>query len=79
MPNYTGRIAKWGMIMGAFDIRFMPCTTVKGQVFADLVTEFAEPTPEGGGGPLNPNGKLIGIVFQQEPTCWKAHVDDAAN
>ena len=77
--NYTGRIAKWGTILGAFDIRYMPRTAVKGQVLADLVAGFAEPTPEGGGEPINPNGKLIGTVSQQEPTCWKAHVDDVAN
>ena len=40
--NYIGRIAKWGTILGAFDIRYMPRTSVKGQVFADLGAEFAE-------------------------------------
>ncbi|XP_030922874.1 uncharacterized protein LOC115949725 [Quercus lobata] len=30
--DYTSRIAKWGMILGAFDIRYMPRTAVKGQV-----------------------------------------------
>ena len=39
---YTGRIAKWGTILGAFDIKYMSRTTVKGQVLADLVAEFAE-------------------------------------
>ncbi|XP_050278273.1 uncharacterized protein LOC126719801 [Quercus robur] len=29
--DYTGRIAKWGTILGAFDIRYMPRTAVKGQ------------------------------------------------
>lgn len=28
--------------MGAFDIKYMPCTTIKGQVLADLVAEFTE-------------------------------------
>ena len=28
--NYTGRIAKWGIILGAFDIKHMPYTSVKG-------------------------------------------------
>ena len=77
--DYTSRIAKWGTILGAFDIRYMPRTTVKGQVLADLIVEFAEPIPEGGGEPLNQNRKLIGIVSQQGPTCWKAHVDGGAN
>ena len=40
--DYTGRIAKWGMILGAFDIKYMPHTSVKGQVLADLVAEFAK-------------------------------------
>ena len=40
--DYTGRIAKWGMILGAFDIKYMSRTSIKGQVYADLVAEFAE-------------------------------------
>ena len=44
--DYTGRIAKWGTILGAFDIKYMPHTSVKGQVFADLVAEFTEPKIE---------------------------------
>ena len=43
--DYTGRIAKWGTILGAFDIKYMPRTSIKGQVLADLVAEFAE-SPE---------------------------------
>ena len=39
--DYTGRIAKWGTILGAF-IKYMPRTSVKGQVLVDLVAEFAE-------------------------------------
>ena len=44
--DYTGRIAKWGTVMEAFDIKYMPCTSVKGQVLADLVAEFTEPPLE---------------------------------
>ena len=40
--NYTGRIAKWGTILGAFDIKYMPRTSIKGQILVDLVVEFAE-------------------------------------
>ena len=28
--DYTGRVAKWGTILGAFDIKYMPCTSIKG-------------------------------------------------
>ena len=40
--DYTGRIAKWGTILGPFDIKYMPRTSIKGKVFTDLVAEFAE-------------------------------------
>ena len=40
--DYTGRIAKWSTILGAFHIKYMPRTSVKGQVLTNLVAEFAE-------------------------------------
>ena len=44
--DYTGRIAKWGTILGAFDIKYMSRIAVKGQVLTDLVAEFVEPSIE---------------------------------
>ena len=40
--DYTGRVAKWGTILRAFDIKYMPHTSIKGQVLADLVAKFVE-------------------------------------
>ena len=40
--DYTGRIAKWGTILGAFGMKYMSHTSIKGQVLADLVAEFVE-------------------------------------
>ena len=40
--NYIGRIVKWGTILGAFDIKYMARTFIKGQVLTDLVAEFAK-------------------------------------
>ncbi|XP_030930921.1 uncharacterized protein LOC115956763 [Quercus lobata] len=79
--DYTGRIAKWGMILGAFDIRYMPHTAIKGQVLADLVAEFTEPTLEGMEVSRSPSvgEKLISTVSQHEHNWWKAHIDGAAN
>ena len=48
--DYTGRIVKWGTILGAFDIKYMPRTSVKGQVLANLVAKFAECPEEMEGG-----------------------------
>ena len=41
--DYTEKIAKWGTIPGAFDIKYMPRTSIKGQVLADLVAKFTNP------------------------------------
>ncbi|XP_030970169.1 uncharacterized protein LOC115990480 [Quercus lobata] len=79
--DYTGRIAKWGTILSAFDIRYMPRTAIKDQVLANLVAEFVEPTLQGvemSGSP-SAEGKLISTVSQQEHNRWRAHIDGAAN
>ncbi|XP_030924589.1 uncharacterized protein LOC115951547 [Quercus lobata] len=53
--DYTGRIAKWGTILGAFNIKYMPCTSVKGQeplswkVYVD--------------GAANQKGSRVGLVL----------------
>ena len=77
--NYIRRIAKWGTILGAFDIRYMPRNAVKGQILVDLVAEFAEPSPEEGGEVPSTDKKSVGTVSQQGPTYWKAYVDGAVN
>ena len=41
--DYTGRVAKRGTILGVFDIKYMPPTSIKGQVLTDLMAEFTEP------------------------------------
>ena len=65
--DYIGRVAKWGTILGAFDIKYMPCTSIKGQVLADLVAEFAECPEEMEGGSERPGEGLIGVVSVQCP------------
>ena len=62
--DYTGRIAKWGIILGVFDIKYMPRTSVKGQVLADLVVEFTEPEIEEIPSNGNMDEKLVGTISQ---------------
>jgi len=38
--DYTGRIAKWGTMLGAFDIKYLTHIVIMGQVLADLVAKF---------------------------------------
>ena len=77
--NYIGRIAKWGMILGAFDIKYMSCTSVKGQILADLVSEFAEGPAENESKEHRMDEKSVGPVAAQEPLQWKVYVDGAVN
>ena len=60
--NYTGRVAKWGTTLGAFDIRYMPHTSIQGQVLADLVVEFTEPQIEELQSAGNMDEKLVGTI-----------------
>ena len=77
--DYTGRIALWNTILGAFDIKYMPQISIKGQVLADLVTEFAEPPVEILTKQRSQEGKSVGVVSTPKPPCWKVYVDCAAN
>ena len=60
--DYTRRIAKWGTILRAFDIKYMPRTSIKGQVLADLVAEFTESEIEELPSDGNMDEKLVGTI-----------------
>ena len=77
--DYTGRIALWNTILGAFDIKYMPRTSIKGQVLADLVAEFAESPVEIVTKQHNMDGKSVGVISAPGPPCWKVYVDGIAN
>ena len=77
--DYTGRIAKSGTILGAFDIKYMSRTSVKGQVFADLIAKFAECLEEIDVKQYGMDEKSVGLISAQCPLPWKVYVDRAAN
>ena len=77
--DYTGRFAKWGTILGAFDIKYMPRTSVKVQVLADLVAEFAESSLEVENEKQNMDGKSASMISQKGPLSWKVYVNSAVN
>ena len=77
--NYTGRIAKWGTILGAFDIKYRPRTSIKGQVLADLVAEFAECPEEMEGGSEKLGEGSVDVASIQCLPPWELYVDGAAN
>ena len=67
------------MILGAFDIKYMPRTLVKGQVLVDLVAEFTETPVEGESNEHCMDEKSVGQIAVQEPLQWKVYADGAAN
>ena len=75
--DYIGRIVKWGMILEAFDIKYMPRTSIKGQVLANLVANFTESPLEDRMEKQDMDGKSIRLVSLQEPLSWKVYVDGA--
>ena len=77
--DYTGRIAKWGTILGTFDIKYMPCTSIKGQVLPDLVAEFAECSEEMDVENHNMGERSVGLVSVQYPMPWELYMDGVAN
>ena len=68
-----------GYNLRAFNIKYMPRTSIKGQVLTDLVAEFTEPEieeiPPGG----NMNEKLVGTISQYCLPTWEVYVDRALN
>ena len=77
--DYTRRIAKWGTILGAFNIKYMSRTSVKGQVLVDLVAEFAEFLEEIEVKWHGMDEKSVGLISTQDPSSWRVYMDGAAN
>ncbi|XP_075640509.1 uncharacterized protein LOC142612283 [Castanea sativa] len=65
--------------MRAFDIKYMPRTSIKGQVLVDLVADFAEPLLEKEGEKQNMDEKSVGMISLQEPLSYRVYVNGAAN
>ena len=64
--DFTGWIAKWGTRLGAFNIRYKPRNSMKGQVLVDFVAEFS-PRDEGE------------MVCHVECRPWKVFLDGASS
>ena len=73
------RFAKWATILRAFNIKYMPRTSIRGQVLADFVAEFVEPSFEENGKRPIMDGKSVRMISLQDPLPWKVYVDGATN
>ena len=63
MAHVTRRIAPWETILGVFNIKYIPRTSVKGQVLMDLVAEIAESLANEMTEAQHINGKSVGTVL----------------
>ncbi|XP_075667260.1 uncharacterized protein LOC142636852 [Castanea sativa] len=72
--DYTGRVAKWGTKLGAYDIKYMPRTAIKGQILADFVAEFTD-------GQAYPEDAVMSImsIGTENITPWEVYTDGASN
>ena len=71
--DYAGRIAKWGAVLGASDIKYMPHTLVKGLVLAGLVTRFVKFPLEKEAKNQSMDGKSVGTISLQKLLFWKEY------
>ena len=77
--DYTGRIAKWGIILGAFDIKYLPRTAIKWQVLVDLVAEFTKSTKETWTKESKVLRAQVSTISTPYPLTWKLYTDKVAN
>ena len=72
--DYTCRIAKWGTMLGAYDVKYMPRTAIKRQVLADFMVEFIE-------GTVSEEEKALGVMTTSALVIlpWEVYTDGAAN
>ena len=68
--DFSGRISKWGALLGAYDIKYQPRVSVKGQVLADFIAEFTPAEM----GPMIANH--VSSVRQLDG--WKLYIDRAS-
>ena len=65
-PDLSGRLAKWSIELGEFDIQYQPRRAIKAQALADFIAE-STPSPE------NKEREKV------EEQAWKVYVDGSSN
>ena len=77
--NFTGRVAKWGTILEAFNIKYLPWATITGKVLAYLVAEFTKGAKNGDSEEYGMLDKGVMAISASPLPQWKLYMDGAAN
>ncbi|XP_063948132.1 uncharacterized protein LOC135152219 [Daucus carota subsp. sativus] len=77
-PEASGRIMKWAVELGQFDIEYKPRTAIKGQALADFIMEFP-PTFEVEGMECVPEPQSPIAIPENCSPWWNLYVDGAVN
>ncbi|XP_048626928.1 uncharacterized protein LOC125597348 [Brassica napus] len=72
-PEVSGRLAKWAVELGEYDVIFRPATAIKSPVLADFVAEFSSALLPA----LEQEVRLRGET--KEEVEWILHVDGSSN
>ncbi|KAK9071736.1 hypothetical protein SSX86_008165 [Deinandra increscens subsp. villosa] len=67
-PEMSGRMIKWAIEVGPFDIQFKPRVSIKGQVVADFLAEV-------------PDGASVNVITipEAKEQVWILHTDGSSN
>ncbi|XP_074378355.1 uncharacterized protein LOC141719890 [Apium graveolens] len=77
-PELSGRMLKWAVELGQFDLEFMPRTAIKGQVLANFLLEFNSAVDDKVLVVLQPPRNEESLEEFPHP-WWTLHVDGAVN
>ncbi|KAK1379936.1 hypothetical protein POM88_026680 [Heracleum sosnowskyi] len=74
-PQVSGRLIKWAIELGEFDIKYKPRTAIKAQALADFMVECTIDNQEVGGQEVTVESKEDEDMVSKE--CWVLYFDGA--
>ncbi|XP_074346494.1 uncharacterized protein LOC141685280 [Apium graveolens] len=79
-PESSGRMLKWTVELGQFEVDYKPRTAIKGQALADIVLEFPpHQEVESGALVVIPSIEEVGLESQNSAPWWSLFVNGASN
>ncbi|KAI5317816.1 hypothetical protein L3X38_037523 [Prunus dulcis] len=85
-PETSGRLVKWAIELGEFDIHYKPCPATRGQAVADFLSEFTEPQASAATQlitepnlPLSQDHTASKGTFDLTQPLWTLFVDGSSN